>query len=291
MGVLWESGAGSLVDDVRFLGGHGSGINPYNNNPTADPDSRKRWDGQYPSLWVTHGGGGSFADIWTPDTFAQAGFYVSDTKTPGHVYELSNEHHVRNEIKFDHVENWDINAPQTEEEAGESPESLVAGVRLVEEHHRRQLSRLSRDAFPRALSLPPCASTIPRNIHFRNVHVNAESGYAVCDGNGCGTFLRVSKFPYENAIEDMTHHLEVREREFAVLDVPADPQTPLLGDASAVLAPGAQGREARRRLLLHLRRSGGRCGKLYFVDRHQQRIYGWSQHRGSPSSGTIRSIR
>ena len=46
---------------------------------------------------------------------------VSNTKTPGHVYELSNEHHVRNEIKFDHVENWDINAPQTEEEAGREP--------------------------------------------------------------------------------------------------------------------------------------------------------------------------
>ena len=44
---------------------------------------------QYPSLWITGGGGGTFADIWTPDTFAQAGFYVSDTKTPGHVYELS----------------------------------------------------------------------------------------------------------------------------------------------------------------------------------------------------------
>jgi len=42
----------------------------------------------------------------------------------GHVYELSTEHHVRNEIKFDHVENWDINAPQTEEEAGESLEAL-----------------------------------------------------------------------------------------------------------------------------------------------------------------------
>ena len=45
----------------------------------------------------------------------------------------------------------------------------------------------------------------------------------ICDANGCGTFLRLSKFPYENAIEDMTHHLEVREREFAVLDIPADP--------------------------------------------------------------------
>ena len=122
--VLWKAGEHSLIDDVRFLGGHGSGTNPYNNNHTADPDLRKRWDSQYPSLWITDGGGGTFADIWTPNTFAQAGFVVSNTKTPGHVYELSNEHHVRNEIKFDHVENWDINAPQTEEEAGESPESL-----------------------------------------------------------------------------------------------------------------------------------------------------------------------
>jgi sugar lactone lactonase YvrE len=69
---------------------------------------------------VTDGGGGTFANIWTPNTYAQAGFYVSNTRTPGHVYQLSNEHHVRVEIKLDRVENWDINAPQTEGEAGES---------------------------------------------------------------------------------------------------------------------------------------------------------------------------
>ena len=115
VGVLWSAGENSLIDDVRFLGGHGSGTNPYNNNQTADPDLHKRWDSQYPSLWVTNGGAGTFADIWTPDTFAQAGLYVSDTNTPGHIYELSAEHHVRNEIKFDHAENWDLNAPQTEE--------------------------------------------------------------------------------------------------------------------------------------------------------------------------------
>ena len=48
----------------------------------------------------------------------------------------------------------------------------------------------------------------------------------ICDDNGCGTYLRVSKFPYDNAIQDMTHHLEVREREFAVLDIPANPPAP-----------------------------------------------------------------
>jgi hypothetical protein len=183
------------------------------------PILSKRWDGQYPSLWVTHGGGGTFADIWTPDTFAQAGFYVSDTTTPGHVYELSNEHHVRNEIIFDHVENWDINAPQTEEEAGESPESLSLEFDwsrniTVANYHGYRVTR-SRAPFPAAVRLYHSG-----NIHFRNVHINAESGYPICDDNGCGTFLRASKFPYENAIQDVTHNLEVREREFAVLDIP-----------------------------------------------------------------------
>jgi len=279
VGVLWRAGAASLIDDVRFLGGHGSGTNPYNSNQTGDPDLRKRWDGQYPSLWITQGGGGSFANIWTPDTFAQAGFYVSDTKTPGHVYELSNEHHVRNEIKLDHVENWDINAPQSEEEAGESPEALSLELDwskniTIANYHAYRVTR-SRAPFGAAVRLYHS-----ENIRFRNVHVNAESGYATCDQNGCGTFLRVSKFPYENSIEDMTHHLETREREFAVLDVPAAPPAPTAGDASAVLAPGAKVRKLEDGFFSISGAAVDAAGKLYFVDRHQQRIYGWSAAEG-----------
>ena len=279
VGVLWRAGAASLIDDVRFLGGHGSGTNPYNNDHTADPDLRKRWDGQYPSLWITQGGGGTFADIWTPDTFAQAGFYVSDTKTPGHVYELSNEHHVRNEIKFDHVENWEIDAPQTEEESGESPEALSLELDwskniTIANYHAYRVTR-SRAPFPAAVRLYRCA-----DIHFRNVHVNGESGYATCDQNGCGTFLRVTKFPYENSIEDVTHHLETREREFAVLDIPAAPLTPTPADASAVLEPGARIQKLEDGFFSISGAAVDASGKLYFVDRHEQRIYGWSKAEG-----------
>ncbi|PMU82412.1 hypothetical protein, partial [Pseudomonas sp. GP01-A4] len=59
------------------------------NAHSGDPVADNRWDAQYPSIWVTDVGGGTFADVWTPNTFAQAGFTVSDTKTPGHVYQLS----------------------------------------------------------------------------------------------------------------------------------------------------------------------------------------------------------
>ena len=279
VGVLWQAGVNSLIDDIRFLGGHGTGFNPYNNNHTADSVLSKRWDGQYPSLWVTHGGGGTFADIWTPDTFAPAGFYVSDTKTPGHVYEFSNEHHVRNEIIFDHVENWDINAPQTEEEAGESPDSLSLEFRwsrniTIANYHGYRVTR-SRAPFPSAVRLYHSG-----NIHFRNVHINAESGYPICDDNGCGTFLRVSKFPYENAIQDVTHNLEVREREFAVLDVPENPPIPAPTDAAAVLAPGAKVEKLHDGFFSISGAAVDASGKLYFVDHHEQRIYGWSAAEG-----------
>jgi sugar lactone lactonase YvrE len=279
VGVLWQASVGSLIDDIRFLGGHGTGFNPYNNNHTADSVLSKRWDGQYPSLWVTHGGGGTFADIWTPDTFAQAGFYVSDTKTPGHVYELSNEHHVRNEIIFDHVENWDIYAPQTEEEAGESPDSLSLEFNwsrniTITNYHGYRVTR-SRAPFPAAVRLYHSGE-----IHFRNVHINAESGYPICDDNGCGTFLRVSKFPYENAIQDVTHHLEVREREFAVLDIPENPASPAPDDASAVLAPSAKVEKLEDGFFSISGAAVDASGKLYFVDHHEQRIYGWSAAEG-----------
>jgi hypothetical protein len=271
VGVLWRAGESSLIDDVRLLGGHGSGINPYNNSQTADSDLRRRWDGQYPSLWVTEGGGGTFADIWTPDTFAQSGMYVSDTKTPGHVYEISAEHHVRNEIKLERVENWEFLAPQTEEESGESPESLSLKISnsrniSVANYHAYRVTR-SRAPYPAAVRLYNSSG-----IRFRNVHVNAESGFAFCDAGGCGTFLRASKYPYENAIQDVTHHLEVRDREFAVLDITAAPPS--------VTGETAHATKLEDGFFSIAGAAVDDSGKLYFVDRHQQRIYAWSAGEG-----------
>ena len=96
-------------------------VQMYNENHTGDPDPKRRWDSQYYSLWITDGGGGTFKDIWTPDTFAQAGLYVSDTKTSGRMYCISIEHHVRNEVKIKNVSGWQFYAMQTEEERGRKP--------------------------------------------------------------------------------------------------------------------------------------------------------------------------
>ena len=276
--LLWSAGENSLVDDVKFEGGHGTELpdgtrfNPYNANHSADADPARRWDGQYPSLWVTHGGGGTFNGIWSPDTYASAGFYVSDTNTPGHVYEISVEHHVRNEIVFNRAAHWELLAPQTEEEYGESLKAVSLEFRdshdiLVANYHGYRVTR--------TLGPAPAAARLygVSDIHFRNVHVNAESGFATCDGDDCATFLRVNKYPYENAIEDVPHGLTVREREFARLDVS--------GTTPPVVAPKDA---AVKKLVGGFEALGGGAldshGRLYFVDRISQHIYSWSQDEG-----------
>ena len=283
--ILWMAGERSLMNDIQFHGGGGSFLPPdvrsafysSSNGRGASPFAAGRWGAQYPSLWVANGGGGTFANIWTPDTFAQGGMYVSDTTTPGHVYELSAEHHLFNEIKLDRVENWDFNAPQTEEEAPTSPEAVS-----LEINSSRNINIANYHAYRVTRSHAPSPSAVritnSSDIHFRNVHVNAESGYGICDENGCGTFLRVSKFPYENAIQDVTHHLEVRERELAVFDMPHVRAAPVPAAPSAVAEGSVETLEGGFYAISGAAASGD--GTLYFVDRHQHRIFSWSKPRG-----------
>jgi len=137
----WTAGRGSLLDDVRFLGGHGayrldgswddvrrSWERIYNSTHTGDPDPKRRWDSQYCSLWITDGGGGVFKDIWSPSSFAQAGLCITNTSTEGRIYAMSVEHHVRNEVILRNAANWKIYALQTEEERGESAQALPLAI-------------------------------------------------------------------------------------------------------------------------------------------------------------------
>ena len=105
---------------------------------------------------------------------------------------------------------------------------------------------------------------------------------AVCDENGCGTFLRLSKFPYENAIEDVTHHLEVREREFAVLDIRGQPMAAAARARRGALSlrPARDVRKLEDGFFSISGAAVDATGKLYFVDHHEQRIYAWSAKQG-----------
>jgi sugar lactone lactonase YvrE len=260
----WMAGPRSMMNDVRFLGGHGTtGLdgrreNPYNNVHSADPDASRRWDSQYPSLWVTDGGGGTFFDLWTPSTFAQSGLLVSDTDTSGRVYQLSSEHHVRYEVQLHAVSNWELHALQTEEERGESGFALPLEVKdssritISNFHVYRVIS--SDQPFPWAVKL-----TRSKEIQFRNVHSYSNS-----------------KVAFDTTVFDDGLGQGLRQREFAWLDVSGRAPQPATVAPSRVLEPGAK---VERLAGGFHNVSGGAAsptGDFYFVDARWQRIHRWS---------------
>ena len=268
----WMAGTDSMMNDVRFLGGHGTNnldgtrANPYNNNRTADPDANRRWDGQYPSLWVTDGGGGTFFDLWTPSSFAQAGMLISDTSTEGRVYAMSSEHHVRYEMQLRNVSNWRIYSLQTEEERGEGGFAVPleiegsSNITVANFHIYRVIS--SYQPFPYAVKV-----SNSKNIRFRNFH---------CYSN--------SKVSFDAAVFDQTHNVEVRQREFAWLTVSGAPPAPAPKRPAVVLETGASVRKLAGGFF---NISGGAvdpAGDFYFVDAHWQRIYRWSTGTGQLST-------
>jgi Pectate lyase superfamily protein/SMP-30/Gluconolactonase/LRE-like region len=277
----WMAGRDSLLNDVRFLGGHGT-VDPgataeesrkvwqqiYNNTHTADSDLNRRWDGQYPSLWITNGGGGTFVDLWTPSTFAQAGLYISNTSTEGRIYQLSSEHHVRNEVMLQNVSHWRIYALQTEEERGEGSFALPLEIRdsnditVANLHMYRVVS--SYQPFPYAIKLSNSSS-----IRFRNVHCYSDS-----------------KASFDNSVYDQTHNVEMRQREFAWLDVSGNAPPELPRAPSPVLAAGVNVEKVVSGFFNISGAAVDSSGNLYFVDAKWQTIYRWS-----PASLRLSKIR
>ena len=147
VGLKWMAGEGSFVNDVKFVGGHGTMQRPRPvSNPTgvqaqrgpqrgpaiSTPENPVResgkdtaWDHQYWSLWITGQGGGTFKDIWTADTYASSGMLISHTQTPGRVMAMSMEHHVRSECRLQDAANWKFYAFQFEEETIEGPDDRM----------------------------------------------------------------------------------------------------------------------------------------------------------------------
>jgi sugar lactone lactonase YvrE len=275
----WMAGAHSMMNDVRFLGGHGTSKieggrdNPYNNTHTADPDLARRWDGQYSSLWVTDGGGGTFFDIWTPSTFAQAGMRITDTSTEGRIYQMSSEHHVRSEVQLRNVSHWKIYALQTEEERGEGGFALPleidgsSDITVANFHIYRVIS--SFQPFPYAVKV-----SNSRGIRFRNIH---------CYSN--------SKVSFDSAIYDQTHDRAVRQREFAWLTLSGGAPAIAAKAGSVVLDPGAK---AEKLAGGFYNISGGAAdsgGNFYFVDAHWNRIYRWAGTVLSAAGGQLSTVR
>lgn len=223
VGLKWTAGSGSYVNDVKFIGGHGSMWKPvagqkaprwsWGPREVSTPDKPVReqgmdqaWDTQYWSLWVTDGGGGIFKDIWTANTYASNGFYAENTSTEGRIYAMSIEHHVRNEVRFRNVSNWKVYCMQTEEETVESSECQpveMDGCRDIT-FANLYMFRVIRVVRPyhSAVRLRGCSG-----IEFLNVHNYAQTKYTT-----------------DIAVFDQNKGIEVRPWEFSRLIVKGDEQ-------------------------------------------------------------------
>lgn len=247
----WMSGAGSLMNDVKFIGGHG-GMNSkaigYAINSSAQGSNA--WDTQYWSLWITNGGGGVFKNIWTASTYATSGIYVSDTSTPSSIYAMSVEHHVRNEVRFKNVANWKVYAMQLEEESKESA-----------------------DAIP--LELENCKNLVFANLYmFRVIRVNTPAAYAIRTWS-CKQieFLNVhnysqTKYTATLSLYDINTSTEVRPWEFTRLFISGKEEKKESFKSGVQL------------LVKGFEYADGICkdnkGNVFFSETRQRRIYKWS---------------
>ena len=253
--VKWMAGAGSFMNDVRFLGGHGTAQlsgepeRIYLHNRSADADPQRRWDSQHPSLWITDGGGGVFMDIWTPSPFAQSGLLISRTSTPGRIYAMSVEHHVRCEVKLEDVANWEIYALQLEEERGESGRCLP-------------------------LDVVRCRNVTFANLFiYRVISSHQPFPYAVRTADSSGICFRGfhvwtnSKADFDDAIFDATSGRGIRQGEFTSFTLDDRPVV------AATTSPLQRLGGTFERLAGAAVDASGRC---YAVDLRRQTIHRWT---------------
>src|SRR4029078_10059316 len=106
-------------------------------------------------LLITHGGGGIFRNNWPHGTNAKIGLRVENTDTPGKIYQMSVEHHMRVEAEFHDVSGWEIYAFQLEEE---NPAGAEAYALDVEDSERllfanTYMYRVSRNVLPKQFAI------------------------------------------------------------------------------------------------------------------------------------------
>ena len=264
-GVDWLAGSHSLLDDVsliRWRSEYVAALEPAVTKPEIQPGAPRPQidlDAQYPSLWIHDGGGGILRGIWSHAGTAKGGLLIEKTSTPGVIYQFSCEHHMRNEVRFDHAANWRVYALQTEEE---KPEGADADAVEIESSHdlvfaNTYMYRVSRNVMPKPYAVVAHDST---GILFDNVKVFSQTRLAFDNSvfdKGSGVTVRAHDFMHLALMSEM--------RPGAALPLPA------VFEAGATLQRVAAGYSNASGL------TADTAGTIYFSDAVNHAIYSYDE--------------
>ena len=213
---------------------------------------------QYPSITVRDGGGGLIRGVWTSNTNAKAGLVVENTDTPTIVYQMSCEHHMHHETRFNHAANWTIYALQTEEENPAGADSFTA--EFTDSHNVTFANlftyRVSRNVKPKLNAIEATNST---GIRFENMHT-----------------FSMTRLAYDNSVWDTATGVRVRSHDFTSFEINAankpGPPLPLPAAfaAGAKLEPLASGYSNASGL------TADDAGNIFFTDAAMHQIFRWN---------------
>lgn len=273
VGCKWTAGTSSYLNDVKFVGGHGTMRRPVPGaapqfrrgfaRPVSSPDAPVysqgkdlAWDTQYWSLWITDGGGGTVKDIWTADTYAASGLCMTETDTPGRIYAMSLEHHVRTEMRLSDVSNWKFYAIQFEEEGTEGPDC-----------HNVDMSRCSGLEFNNVWMYRVIRAFVPKEIGYR---VWDSKDITIRNMHSYTQVIPVIEF----TVYDMDKAVPVPAWDFAHLHISGD--EPSRAEVPGLFKPA--------KLVTGFELAAGAAsdskGNVYFSENRMRKIYRWDAATG-----------
>jgi sugar lactone lactonase YvrE len=261
-GVIWMAGRNSLLDDVsfpgqRFFGSGFRGFGPPRRPGGSIPRANFQFSPAAADLLITNGGGGIFRNNWPHGSNARIGLRVENTDTPGKIYQMSVEHHLRVEAEFHQVRNWEIYAFQTEEEnpAGANAYALdiedSAGLLFANTY----MYRVSRNVLPKTYAIVTRRSD---DIAFDNAKVFSQTRLA-----------------FDNAVYNEANGAFVRSHFFTRFQVnagskPRVPSAPPASLFAGTLQQLASGFSNASGLTVD------DAGAAFFTDAVKGRIYRWN---------------
>ncbi|MEJ2247701.1 MAG: hypothetical protein P8Y80_16745, partial [Acidobacteriota bacterium] len=245
--VVWMAGIGSMLDDVSFPGsGFGAQYS----------------DTQGPDLWIKDGGGGIFRGNWPHGTIASAGLRIENTSTPGKIYQMSVEHHMRVESLFRNVENWEFYAYQTEEENPAGAEATAMEIESCRNllFANTYMYRVSRSVLPKTYAAVVRDSD---SVRFENVKVFSQTRLA-----------------FDNAVLDEMSGVAARPQFFTNFVVRSGMKLPEPLPLPAVFERDAKPVKLAGGFVNASGMTVDDAGRLYFTDAAKHKIYLWNEMDG-----------